>query len=114
MADDHEVPIGLVSTVSEAFWRPGQEAVLAPYGDRFLAQLAAFDQRGMISAIYYTTRLFPLYAIDAAYVDRAEKASEQSSPVVRRTMLGRSDLMRRVLRSRAVQGGRKAGQGIVA
>jgi aminopeptidase N len=102
MADDREVPIGLLSTVSQAFWRPGQDAVLAPFGDRFLAQLGDFDRRGMISAMSYTNRLFPLYAIDTAYVDRAVKASEGFSPVVRKTLLGRGDVMRRILRSREV------------
>jgi aminopeptidase N len=101
MADDREVPIGLLNAVSQAFWRPGQDAVLAPYGDRFLALLGDFDRRGMISAIHYTNRLFPQYAIDAAYTERAEKASEGCPPVVRKTLLGRADLMRRILQSRS-------------
>jgi len=100
MADDREVPIGLVSAVSQAFWRPGQEELLAPYGDRYLALLGDLDRRGMISAMHYTGRLFPLYAIDASFIDRALTASEGSSPVVRKSLLGRADLMRRVLRSR--------------
>jgi aminopeptidase N len=103
MADDREVPIGLLYGVSQAFWRPGQDAVLAPYGDRFLALLGDLDRRGMISAMHYTSRLFPQYAIDASYVDRAERASEGSVPVVRKSLLGRADLMRRVLRSRSLQ-----------
>jgi aminopeptidase N len=102
MADDREVPIGLLSSVSQAFWRPGQDEVLAPYGERFVALLGHLDKRGMISAMQYTSRLFPLYAIDAAFIDRAEKASEGAAPVVRKTVLGRGDLMRRVLRSRGV------------
>jgi aminopeptidase N len=100
MADDREVPIGLLAVVSQAFWRPGQEAVLAPYADRYLALLGHLDRRGMITAMHYTSRLFPQYAIDTAFIDRAEKASEGSAPVVRKSLLGRADLLRRVLRSR--------------
>ena len=103
MADDREVPIGLVYAVSQSFWRPGQDAVLAPYGERFVALLGDLGKRGMISAMHYTNRLFPQYALDAAFIDRAEKASAGSAPVVRKTLLGRADLMRRVLRSRGVQ-----------
>jgi aminopeptidase N len=101
MADDREVPIGLVYTVSQAFWRPGQDALLAPYADRFVALLGEFDKRGMISAMHYTNRLFPQYAIDETFLTRAEHASEGTAPVVGRTLLGRADQMRRVLRSRA-------------
>jgi aminopeptidase N len=101
MADDRDVPIGLLHGVSQAFWRPGQDAVLAPYGDRYLALLGDLSRRGMISAMHYTSRLFPQYAIDTTYIDRAEQASEGSAPVVRKSLLGRADLLRRVLQSRA-------------
>jgi aminopeptidase N len=101
MADDREVPIGLLFSVSQAFWRPGQDALLAPYADRFLGVLGDFDRRGMITAMHYTGRLFPQYAIDASFLDRAEKATASSSPVVRKSLLARADLLRRVLRSRA-------------
>jgi aminopeptidase N len=91
-----------MNAVSSAFWRPGQDEVLAPYGDRFLALLGELDRRGMISAMHYTNRLFPQYAIDNTYVDRAEQAAERAAaPVVRKTLLARADMMRRILRSRA-------------
>jgi aminopeptidase N len=103
MADDREVPVELLSSVSRCFWRPGQDALLAPYGERFLAVLGDLDRGGMILAAHYTGRLFPRYAINAAYIDRAEEATDGTSPVIRKSLLARADLMRRVLRSRGVR-----------
>jgi aminopeptidase N len=56
----------------------------------------------MIPAIVYTSRLFPVYATDEDFLSRAETvAQQQAAPVVRKTLLGRSDALRRMLRSRA-------------
>jgi aminopeptidase N len=62
--------------------------------------LPELDRGGMIPAMYYTARLFPLFAVDEAYLVRAEAATRDQAPVVRKTLLAQSDLMRRMLRSR--------------
>jgi aminopeptidase N len=98
---DRAVPIGAISTVMTAFWRPGQDAVLAPYAARFLDLLPQLDRGGMIPAMVFTNRLFPLYGIDEGYLDTALAAAEQAAPVVRKTLIERADLVRRMLRSRA-------------
>jgi hypothetical protein len=57
----------------------------------------------MTPAMVFTSRLFPLFAVDEAYLERAERLASEAAPVVRRTMLERADLVRRMLRSRARQ-----------
>jgi aminopeptidase N len=114
MADDREVPVAAMPAVSQAFWRPGQDALLAPFAERYLALIPQLDGRGMISAMNYTLRLFPLYAVDTAFLDRVEAAAGDSvTPVVRKSLLARVDLMRRILRARAakVPSGSKSGDG---
>ena len=73
---DRKVPIGPFNQVSSAFWRPGQGEVLAPYADKYLDLLPTLDQGGMILAMVYTNRLFPVFGIDESYIARAEKAAE--------------------------------------
>ena len=99
---DHEVPVAFIGRVTSAFWRPGQDELLAPYAERFVELLPHLDRGGMIPAIVYTSRLFPVYATDEDFLSRAETvAQQQAAPVVRKTLLGRSDALRRMLRSRA-------------
>jgi aminopeptidase N len=100
LAVDRAVPIGSAHPVATAFWRPGQDAVLAPYAERYLDLLPELQRGGMIPAMFHTFRLFPLFAIDESYLPRAEKAAEQAAPVVHKTLLERADMVRRMLRSR--------------
>jgi aminopeptidase N len=100
LAVERAVPVGSVGRTATAFWRPGQEGVLAAYAERYLDLLPALDRGGMILAMVYTERLFPMFAVDAAYVDRVEAAAAQAAPVVRKSTLERADLLRRMLRSR--------------
>lgn len=102
LAVDRTVPVQSVGAVAAAFWRPGQDALLAPYAERYLAEIPRLDQGGMIPAMVYTSQLFPPYAIDSAYVERAQQAIQEAAPVVRNTLLERSDTVRRMLRARAV------------
>jgi aminopeptidase N len=104
LAVDRKVPVSSVSQVTAAFWRPGQDELLAPYAARYLDLLPAFDRGGMIQAMVFTGRLFPLFAVDEAFVGRARAAAGQASPVVGKTLLERSDLVRRMLRSRGLGG----------
>ncbi|MCG7204291.1 aminopeptidase N [Streptomyces arenae] len=102
LAVDRAVPVQLVGTVAASFWRPGQDAQLAPYPEYYLDAVPGLDQGGMIPAMAYTFQLFPLFAVDAAYVEKAQQAARQAAPVVRNSLLERSDAVRRMLRSRTV------------
>ncbi|WP_217545902.1 aminopeptidase N [Streptomyces sp. GbtcB6] len=102
LAVDREVPVQAVSPVAAAFWRPGQDAQLAPYAEHYLAAIPELHQGGMIPAMTYTSHLFPPYAIDPAYIEKARQATQEAAPVVRNTLLERSDAVRRMLRARAV------------
>ncbi|MEV0738733.1 aminopeptidase N [Streptomyces sp. NPDC050549] len=98
---DRGVPVNSVGLVAAAFWRPDQDELLAPYAERYLEAIPTLHQGGMIHAIGYTHRLFPLHAIDPAYIERAREASREAVPVVRTTLLERSDEVSRMLRARA-------------
>jgi aminopeptidase N len=103
VAVDGAVPIGVVGSVMAAFWCPGQEEVVAPYAERYLALMPQFDRGGMIPAMVLTNRLFPLYAIEEEYVDAALAASADAAAVVRKQLSERSDLVRRMLRARTLK-----------
>ena len=64
MVVDKTVPFPLVPAVAAAFWRPGQEEPLSGYAERYLDLLPTLGQGGMIPAMVYTSRLFPLFTID--------------------------------------------------
>ncbi|MFD4503507.1 aminopeptidase N [Streptomyces sp. NPDC058457] len=101
LAVDREVPVQAVSPVAAAFWRPGQDAQLAPYAEYYLAAIPELHQGGMIPAMTYTAHLFPPYAVDPAYIEKARQAAREAAPVVRNTLLERSDAVRRMLHARA-------------
>ncbi|SEE99509.1 aminopeptidase N [Streptomyces sp. 3213] len=101
LAVDRAVPINAVGAVAAAFWRPGQDALLAPYAERYLEAVPKLHQGGMILAMGYTRHLFPLHAIGPGYIERAREASQEAVPVIRTTLLERSDEVGRMLRTRA-------------
>ncbi|MEE4545042.1 aminopeptidase N [Streptomyces sp. V4-01] len=98
---DRSVPVGSVKHVAAEFWRPGQEELLAPYAPRYAALLPRFDRGGMIPAMAFTHRLFPVFGVDAAFLDTVREAAADCAPVVRTTLLERADVVGRMLRSRA-------------
>jgi len=104
LAVDRSVPVGSIASVAAAFWRPGQDELLAPYAERYLELLPGFHRGGMIPAMRYTGRLFPLFGIEESFLDRAERAAETTAPVVGKTLRERADLIRRMLRSRSDKG----------
>ncbi|GIE49245.1 aminopeptidase N [Amorphoplanes nipponensis] len=101
LAVDRSVPVSSAGPVAAAFWSPGQDELLAPYAGRYLDLLPGLDRGGMIPAMGYTRRLFPLFGVDEAFLDRAGAAAATAAPVVRKTLRERADLVRRMLRSRA-------------
>ncbi|MFQ3559696.1 aminopeptidase N [Streptomyces gramineus] len=100
LAVDRTVPVQSVGAVAAAFWRPAQDALLAPYAEHYLAEMPQLGQGGMIPAMVYTSQLFPLYGIDSAFVEKAQQAGQETVPVVRKTLLERADTVLRMLRAR--------------
>jgi aminopeptidase N len=98
---DRAVPISPFRAVATAFWRPGQDHLLAPYAERYVEMLPDLNRGGMILAMTFTGRLFPRFAVDEGFLDRAQAAAADAAPVVRKTLLEKADLVRRMLRSRA-------------
>ena len=100
MVTDRVVPIGSVHQVAAAFWRPGQDDLLAPYAQRYLNLVPDLHRGGMTPAMEFTNQLFPLFAIDQTFLDTAQTAARQAAPVVRKTLTERADVVRRMLHSR--------------
>jgi aminopeptidase N len=98
---DRSVPIGEVKHVTALFWRPGQDAALAPYAQRYLELAPHLHRGGMTPAMVFANRLFPIYAVDEAYLGRAEEVAAEAAPVVGKYMTERIDVVRRMLRARA-------------
>ncbi|MCW2778386.1 MAG: pepN1 [Frankiales bacterium] len=96
------VPVSNVGAVTTAFWRPGQEALLAPYADRYLELLPDLDRGGMIPAMVFTNRLFPVHGAPPGFADRVEAAVAAAPPVVAKNAREKADLLRRVERSRGL------------
>ena len=100
MVVDRAIPIGSVAQVATAFWRSGQDDLLRPYPQRYLELLPDIHLGGMIPAAAYTGQLFPTFAVDPAFLDRAEAAAAPTVPVVRKTVTEKADVVRRMLRTR--------------
>ncbi|WP_127500609.1 aminopeptidase N [Actinoplanes solisilvae] len=101
VAVDRSVPIGAMREVTTAFWRPGQDALLAGYADKYLALLPSLGRGGMVPSMVYSGRLLPRFGIGADFPGRAEKAVTDAVPVIRQTVLERADLLRRMLLARS-------------
>jgi aminopeptidase N len=101
VAVDRTVPIGASFPVAAAFWRPGQDDVLAPYGERYIELLPSLHRGGMIPAMSYGAAWFPLFGIDEQFLGQVEAAAESAAPVVRKTVAEQADEVRRMLRARA-------------
>jgi aminopeptidase N len=54
----------------------------------------------MIPAMVFTRALFPGSGIDQRFIPRAQESAKQAAPVVRKILTERSDITRRMLRSR--------------
>jgi aminopeptidase N len=97
------VPIQSARTVLAAFWQPGQDDVLAPYAERYVEALPTLHEGGMIPGLALSTALFPVFAVDEAWVARArEVAAAQAAPVVVGALTERSEEVLRMVRSRAL------------
>jgi aminopeptidase N len=100
LAIDRTVPLGQVQDVAAAFWRPGQEDLLAPYAGRYLDLVPDLERGGMIPAMTFTHLLFPQFGIDQSFLPRVRESAQHTAPVVRKTITERADVVQRMLRSR--------------
>ncbi len=98
---DRTVPIGAAREVSRAFWRPDQEAVLAPFAAVYLEMLRDLDDVGMVTGMHLSVSGFPVFGIDEAFLARALATVQETSPLVRARVVERVDEVGRMLRSRA-------------
>ncbi|GAB6904114.1 aminopeptidase N [Kineosporia succinea] len=94
-----EVPLSSTHATTAAFWRPGQDELLAGYGEKYLELLPVMHEGGMIPGLYFSQDLFPVFGQDATFVARA-LAVPDLAPVVRQTLVSRADEVSRMLRSR--------------
>ena len=84
-----------------AFWRPGQEEVLAPYAARYLESVSAIQGGGLLN-YGLQMRFYPATAgeevLDAV---KAALAGGTLVPFVHRNLVGRLDTHNRQLTARA-------------
>jgi aminopeptidase N len=101
--DEQSVPIAAFGAVGQAFWRPSQSSVLAPYPRRFVDALPEIGQRGMIFGLSATGNMFPMTSIDEDYLDRLDDRlrSGTLAPVVANRGIERAYEVRRMIASRA-------------
>jgi aminopeptidase N len=102
---EHKVPIQSARTVAAAFWRPGQDEVLAPYAERYIEALPTLHELGMIHGLALSFCLFPVYAVDEAWVRHVrEVAAAKAAPVVVGSLTERSEEVLRMVRTRTLGG----------
>ncbi|GIH05315.1 aminopeptidase N [Rhizocola hellebori] len=101
---NHTVPVGSIGVIRRAFWRRSQGQILAQYADRYLDILPTLDRGGMIPAITLSAGLYPSAGVDEEFAQRAVAAaqSETVSPVVAKRVITSTDLLTRMLRTRAM------------
>jgi aminopeptidase N len=95
--DERRVPAGTTRSVSRAFWRPGQEALLTPYAERYLESVPTMGDAGMIWAFVLARGFYPVVGGEEGYLDRLLSASGAPgvTPVVRQSVRELSDFRRR-------------------
>ena len=95
------VPPDRILDLGPAFWRPGQEWLLADYVRRYLDALPRLEG-GMMSMMATGRAFFPVTVDDPAEVRDLEAAAsdDQLSPVLRRGLTEGIDGLRRMLRAR--------------
>ncbi len=77
--------------------------MLAPYAARYLEALPTLHEGGMIPGLALTASLFPVYAIDEAWIAHArEVAAAEAAPVVVSALTERSEEVLRMVRARSL------------
>ncbi|WP_027341269.1 aminopeptidase N [Hamadaea tsunoensis] len=93
----------ILQAVGQAFWRPGQEELMEPFVEPFLAGLPATGEwrSGALQSMLAGTA-FPAYAVSQSTVDAAEAllARDDLHTMLRRSIMDDADDLRRSLRQR--------------
>ncbi|MBO0844700.1 MAG: aminopeptidase N, partial [Nocardioides sp.] len=95
--EQRRLPPSIIRRVGRSFWRPGQEGLVTPYAERFLASLERFGDAGMLWALGMSRSFYPAVGGGADFVDRlcAAAGADGVSPTVRNRVLELSDQRRR-------------------
>jgi aminopeptidase N len=95
------VPVAYVYTLGKAFWRPGQDALLAPFAEKYLDRVPSLHRGGLLPAMVFTRWLFPVFGLNGDLVEWERALEADAAPVVRRVISERLDEVRRMVRARA-------------
>ncbi len=99
---DRRVPGGALFDVGTAFWRPGQDGLLAPFADRFLEALQDLGASGLLGAMGVSRAMFPVTGVGTDFVDRAVALAHGGTlaPMIEQRLLERADQLSRMLAAR--------------
>jgi aminopeptidase N len=102
IVERRELPMSSLADAGRAFWQPAQAALLAPYADRYLTELPALNDAGMLAAMGMVRAMFPVVGVDLAFVARVEQAAtgDTLSPVIARSLREQADRLRRMVSAR--------------
>ncbi len=100
--DDH-YPLGRLRELTLAFWQPGQDDVLAPYVDRYLAELPEINGKGMLESMALVSWMYPYFGVRPDFVAEVTAIAEhdETTPVIRARLLEATDRLTRMLAARA-------------
>ncbi len=100
--EERRFPVGSMSSLSRAFWRPGQEALVAPYAERYLEALPDLVDGGMLAAGAIAATLFPVVGVREDFIEQALATAEHAdlSPMLVTVVIDHVDLLGRMLASR--------------
>jgi aminopeptidase N len=103
VVEERKVPPGVIRRVGRSFWRPGQEALVTPYAERYLRSLATFGDAGMMWALSMSRSFYPAVGGEADFVDRLGAATDGDdvSQTVRNRVRELNDQRRRREAARA-------------
>ena len=99
---DGTVPPGTFGRMGRAFWRRGQDELLAPYAEEFAASLRLISEAGMLRALELSTYMFPTAGADRDFCNRVLSAAGAAgvSPLVRQNVGQGADELARMLVAR--------------
>ncbi|MEO5851525.1 MAG: aminopeptidase N [Nocardioides sp.] len=101
---ERTIPSGMLWRVGRAFWRPGQEDVLAPYAEKFLEALPQLGDAGMLWALSLSRGFYPAVGGGRGLVTRLDEAAgrDNVTPLVRQSVreLNERRLRREAARAR--------------
>jgi aminopeptidase N len=101
--EERRFPIsGPLFEMGRAFWRPGQEDVLAPYPDRYLAALPGLSGAGMLAVMGIAATMFPVVAVDDDFGERALATADTAdlTPLLSKRLIDQVDTLRRMVAAR--------------